>query len=139
MLHHFTDHVNWVSFLLSTLAYFLIGAIWYSFLFSKAWVRLSNIDMNDPNAKKGAGAIMGISFIFMAISCVGLTIFRQLVPMNNYTDAFHLGILLSVGFSTPAISIGYLYTKKPFALYLIDCGYHIVGLTTASVVMHYLG
>lgn len=139
MLHHFTDHVNWVSFLLGTLSYFFIGAIWYSFLFSKAWVRLSNMDMNDPNARKGAAAIMGISFLFMAVSCVGLTIFRQLIPMNNDMAAFHLGILLSVGFSTPAISIGYLYTKKPFPLYLINCGYHIVGLTVASLVMQYLG
>lgn len=139
MLHHFTDHVNWLSLLLSTLAYFLIGAIWYSFLFSKAWVRLSNIDMTDPNVKKGAGAIMGISFLFMLLSCVGLTIMRQLVPVNNYGEALHLGLLLSVCFSTPAVSIGYLYNKKPFALYLIDCGYHIVGLTVASIVMNYLG
>lgn len=139
MLHHFTDHVNWLSFFLSGLAYFVLGAIWYSFLFSKAWIRLQHIDVNDPTLKKGAATTMLGSFIFMLISCVGLTVLRQLTPVNNYADALHLGILVSLCFSTPAISIGYLYIKKPLALYLIDCGYHIAGITIASMIMQYFG
>lgn len=139
MLHHFTDHVNWLSLIIGSIAYFLLGAIWYGGVFSKAWVRLSGINPNDPDMKKGVALTMISSFLFMALSCIGLTIFRQLVPMNNYADAFHLAVLISICFSTPAISIGYLYNKKPAALYFIDCGYHILGLIIASLIMQYLG
>lgn len=139
MLHHFTDHVNWLSLILASLAYFLLGAVWYGGIFSKVWVRLSGLNPDDPNMKKGAALTMISSFLFMLISCFGLTIFRQMMPMNNYTDAFHLAVLISIGFITPAISIGYLYNKKPAALYFIDCGYHILGLIIASMIMHYLG
>lgn len=79
------------------------------------------------------------SFLLMALSCIGLTIFRQLVPMNSYADAFHLAVLIVICFSTPAISIGYLYNKKPLGLYFIDCGYHLLGLVAASMIMQYFG
>lgn len=139
MFHHFTEHVNWLSLLLGALAYFMLGAIWYGPLFSKAWVRLSGINMEDPNIKKGVAATMITSFVFMALSCVGLTVFRQLIPMNSYADAFHLAVLIGICFSTPAVSIGYLYTKKPLGLYFIDCSYHLLGLIAASMIMQYFG
>lgn len=139
MLHHFTEHVNWLSLLLASLTYFILGAIWYGGIFSKNWVKLSGINVDDPNMKKGVAATMISSFLLMALSCIGLTIFRQLIPMNNYQDAFHLSVLLGICFSTPAISIGYLYNKKPLGLYFIDCGYHLLGLILAGIVMQFIG
>ncbi len=139
MIHHFTDHVNWLSLLLASVVYFILGALWYGGIFSKAWVKLSGINVDDPNMKKGVAVTMLSSFILMAVSCIGLSIFRQQIPMNNYQDALHIALLLGICFSTPAISIGYLYNKKPAGLYFIDCGYHLLGLILASVIMQYLG
>ena len=139
MIHHFTDHVNWLSLILASLAYFLLGAIWYGGIFSKSWVKLSGINPDDPSMKKGVALTMAISFLLMAVSCAGLTIFRQITPVNNYAEAFHLAVLIAVCFTTPGISIGYLYNRKPLQLYFIDCCYHILGLIIASMIMQYLG
>ena len=55
----------WLQILVATIAYFAMGAIWYSFLFQKKWIKYQNIDMNNPDAKKGTGAIMAFSFVWL--------------------------------------------------------------------------
>jgi hypothetical protein len=56
----FFSEINWLAVLVSGLAYFALGALWYSpVLFSKKWIELGKIDINDPNAKKGVGLMFG--------------------------------------------------------------------------------
>ena len=54
----FLSHLNWLHILVAALAYFALGAIWYGPLFSKKWIAYQQIDMNNPDAKKGVAAIM---------------------------------------------------------------------------------
>ena len=63
MNSEFLSNLNWLHILVATIAYFMLGAIWYSFLFSKKWIEYQGIDMNNPDAKKGAGALMALSFV----------------------------------------------------------------------------
>jgi hypothetical protein len=39
--------VNWFSFLTATLVVFGIGAIWFSVLFTKTWIRIFRIEMSE--------------------------------------------------------------------------------------------
>ena len=51
--------INWIATLVGAIGYFALGALWYSFLFQKKWMAYTGITMsNDPDAKKGVGAIM---------------------------------------------------------------------------------
>ena len=41
---HYLKELNWLAVAASALAYFFLGAVWYSpVLFSKTWVRLSGV------------------------------------------------------------------------------------------------
>ena len=46
----FSD-INWLAVIVGGLAYFILGAIWYSFIFRDAWIRATRIDVNDPKMK----------------------------------------------------------------------------------------
>jgi hypothetical protein len=52
------SNINWLAVLAGGVAYFLLGAIWYSFIFKNAWIRLSGINPNDPNMKSGVAGVM---------------------------------------------------------------------------------
>ena len=60
----FFSNANWLAIAVAAVAYFMVGGLWYSkALFGRAWVRTTGFDMNNPEAKKGLGGVMALTFI----------------------------------------------------------------------------
>lgn len=131
----FMANIHWLQILVAAIAYFALGAIWYSALFQKKWIAYQKIDMNDPNIKSGTAAIMFGSFIWMFISCIALDIIVTKLQLDNALSGVKWGLLTGICFSAAAISISYLYVKKPTGLHFIDCLYHVVGQVIACVIL----
>ena len=91
--------------------------------------------MNDPNAKKGVAGIMFGSFILMAVATIGLAILVSRLELHQAISGVKWGLLTGVCFSATAISISYLYVKKPAGLHIIDGLYHILGQIIAAVIL----
>ena len=128
------NHINWLHVLVGALGYFFLGALWYSFLFQKSWVRLNKIDLNDPNGKKGVGAIMFASFVFMFVCAAGIAVLQYELGVWDWKGGVKLG-LLTGGFAFIAMAINMLYEKKPTGLYFINGGYQLLGNIIAAVVI----
>lgn len=135
MISSFFSGINWLAVLVAAIAYFGLGAIWYSFLFQKQWIRFQNINVNDPEMKKGMATTMFTSFLLMLLTTVGLAILVERLDLYFAISGIKLGLLTGVFFSLTAISISYLYTKKPAGLHLIDGFYHVVGQVIASIIL----
>ncbi|MCW3087552.1 MAG: hypothetical protein JWQ78_938, partial [Sediminibacterium sp.] len=119
--------------------YWILGALWYSpLLFAKSWVKMVNLKMDDPDAKKGMPLLFIGSFVLMLVASIGLGTLSRLIYIPDAMHAAKLGLLVSVCFSFTASSISYLYTRKPAGLYAIDGGYHVIGTVLAAVVIHLL-
>ena len=53
MFANLLSSLNWLHVLVATVAYFAIGAIWYSpVLFAKPWQKFVKVDMNNADNKK---------------------------------------------------------------------------------------
>jgi len=136
MFNHVLSNINWLHTLVAALAYFALGSIWYSpVLFAKKWMTLVNVNFNDPSIKKNMAITFLTSFVLMFINSIGLSILMQILPAIDAIGGIKLGLLIGVCFSTTAVSINYLYTQKPFLLYVIDCAYHITGITIAGAIL----
>jgi hypothetical protein len=136
MSSNILSNLNWLHILVAAIAYFALGAIWYSFLFQKQWVRYHNIDMNNADARKGAGAIMFMSFILMFLVTIGLAILiNKMTIIGGAMSGVKIGLTTGVLFSATAISITYLYLKRPAGLHFIDGLYHVVGQVIAAVIL----
>ncbi len=131
----FFSELNWLHILVAAIAYFLLGAIWYSPLFGKRWIAYQKIDMNDPEAKKGAATIMFFSFIIMFLTTIGLAVLVFRLELEEAMSGIKLGLFTGLLFSAAAISISYLYVKKPLGLHLIDGLYHVLGQVIAAVIL----
>ncbi len=131
----FLSDLNWLHVLVAALAYFALGAIWYSALFQKKWIAYHGINVNDPEMKKGSGMIMLMSFILMFVATTGLAIIVNRLQLDNAVSGIKWGLLTGVCFSAMAISITYLYVKKPAGLHFIDGLYHVVGQMIAAVIL----
>jgi hypothetical protein len=131
----FLSHLNWLHILVAAIAYFVLGAIWYSALFQKKWVAYHQVQMNAPDAKKGVAAIMIGSFIWMFIISFALAVLVYRLNLNNAMSGTKLGLFTGLCLSAAAISITYLYLKKPAGLHLIDGLYHIAGQIIAAIIL----
>ncbi|HRH51122.1 MAG TPA: DUF1761 domain-containing protein [Panacibacter sp.] len=128
--------LNWLHVFVAAIAYFALGAIWYSpLLFSKPWIKLTNVKVNDPAAKKAMGLMMFSSFVLMFLCSVGLSILYHIIPVLDAVHAIKFGLFFGVSFSLTSISISFIYERRPLGLHAIDAGYNILGITVASLVL----
>lgn len=136
MFNSLLSNLHWLAILAGAAAYWLLGAVWYSpLLFANSWVKMVNLKMDDPEARKGMPLLFLGSFVLMFVASTGLGILMQALGVTDAIHAAKLGLLLSVCFSFTAMGVSYLYTRKPAGLYAIDGGYHIIGTVLAAVVI----
>ena len=119
--------INLLAVVLGAVAFFAVGAVWYTALFGKAWQRATGL--SDEQLKSGAnmGLIFALCFLFELL--ISLTVWHS-VARGAASDR---GVMMmAVGFGaaimTPAIGISYLFLRKPLALFLIDAGHFIAGM-----------
>ena len=119
--------INWLAVLLGALAFFLVGAIWYGVLFSKAWRKAAG--MSDEKIQSGNMALI-FGLTFLAELVISLTLWHGIARSGASDRAV---MMMAVGFGAaimvPAIGINYLYLRKTLAHFLIDAGHFIVGMT----------
>src|SRR5258705_12340677 len=91
------SHLNWLAILVAGLAYFALGAIWYSFVFKNAWIKHSGVNANDPNMKKGMVQTMLASLLLMIVASLGLAMFLSKIPGTmNWMSGAKVGLVAGV-------------------------------------------
>ena len=130
------SHINWLAVIVAGIAYFMLGGLWYSkALFGSKWAALQKMDMNDPNMKKGVGAIMFYSFILMLLTVIGLAILVVRMDVVLLSGAIKLGLVTGLLFAVTSVSISFVYEKKPMALHFITGAYLLLGNIVAAIIL----
>lgn len=128
------SHLPWLAILVGGVAYFALGAIWYSVIFKNAWIKASGVNPNDPNMKKGVAGIFIMSLILMIVASLGIALFMSRIGPSWMTGA-KVGAVAGICFSGTAICISYLYEKRPWMLHFINSAYNVVGCVLAGIVI----
>ena len=130
------SHINWLHVLVAAVAYWALGAVWYSpAMFAKKWQGYVGMDMTSPDAKKGMGQAMIISFILMLVCSIGIGLIAERMDLHGAVSGLKWGLLLGLCFSATAVHISYLYEKRPLGLHLINGLYNVVGCVVAAVII----
>lgn len=130
------SNINWLAVLVAAVAYFALGALWYSkVLFVNSWVKLTGVNTSDPAARSGVAQIMISSFVLMLVACVALAILITRIGIAGWMTGLKVGLLAGICFAATSVSISYLYEKRPLGLHLINCGYNIVGCAIAGIII----
>lgn len=131
----FSD-INWLAILVAAIAYFMLGAVWYSkALFGAKWAAVVGLDMTDPNKSKGMAKMMTGTFVLILIACMGIAMLVTRMDLSVLPSALKLGLITGICFATTAVSISFIYESRPTALYFIDCGYHLAGHLIAAIIL----
>ncbi len=138
-------NINMTGVLIAVVANFILGFLWYTPLFGKAWAREMGFDLSvkPSGGEMARGMIaMVIGNFFMAYVFAsnmaawsfvpGVT---ELGPAMNIANAT---IFTWLGFYLP-VDIGIVtWEKKSWKLFGINTGYHFAMLLVAAVVLTYM-
>lgn len=134
MFQTFLQQANYLAIIVSALIYFFIGALWYSpLLFAKSWVQ--HIGKSEEQLKRGSKIVFLYTFFALLVICFVTSFLVWFMGTSQYFSAIKVGLFLSLGYTSTIIAINNWYGQRSVKLTLIDSGYHIVGIVTATIVM----
>ena len=124
--------INVLAVILGALAFFAVGALWYSVLFPRPWQRAAGL--SDEKLRNSNMALL-FGLAFLAELVIAMTVWHS-VARSAASDR---GVMMmAVGFAAtiiaPAIGISYLFLRKPLTLWLIDAGHFIAGMAALGAV-----
>lgn len=125
---------NYLAVAVSALVYWLLGAVWYGFLFSKPWMALEH--MTDAQAKSMSPVLPYI--ITIALNLLIAFVLAQICGWRNANTAARgaaIGILLWIGFIGPVTFTSYMYEMRPMQLFAINEFYSLVGLCVMGAIL----
>lgn len=125
----------YVEIIIAALAAFMLGFVWYSFIFGKAWQAKTGI--TDEEAQSNMLMTHGLALLMMVVISYAINYIINLHPVEDQTfthGAFH-GLLSCILYAAPLVVIHYLYQKKSFKLMAIDIGYALLFFTVIGGVL----
>lgn len=127
--------MQFVEPIIGGVAAFMLGFLWYTKLFGKAWQ--AETGLSDEDAQKDMARTHGLALVMMIIMCFVLNFIINEHKIEDQTlvhGGFH-GIMLGLVMCVPTTAINYLYQRKSMKLFLIDASYLVLLLGLAGSVM----
>jgi len=130
-------HVNYLAILVSAVAIFILGGLWYSVIFKNAWIRLMGIP--EEKMKEGSGKAMPV-LLFMSFLCGLLISYVEAIIINHFPPmtcprGMFVGTLLWVGFAAPTSFATAIFSMTPKKLWLINSTYNWVSFMLAGIIL----
>ncbi len=134
-MNDFMFEINNWAVLGAAVAWFILGAVWYSpALFAKPWLAL--IGKNPDEVMKGNPTKpMIISFVLSLIEAYILAHFVALSGAMNFAEGVQIGLWLGLGFIAIPFAIDFIYPGKSWKLYAITAGYQFLGVVLMASIL----
>ena len=137
--------INYVAIAIAVVANFLLGFLWYTPLFGKAWAKEMGFDLTQ---KPPAGTMMK-GMILMVIGCflMAYVFAHNIAVWNPVTwgqpasemspmgTVFSAAIFTWLGFFVPQDLNRVAWEMKSWKLFFINTGYHLVALIVVAAIL----
>ena len=124
--------VNWIAVIAAAASAFVLGGIWYGPLFGKKWLAYNG--MTEEDVQSGHPAmIYGGAFVLSLIAAFVFAMFLGPDQPVEFTAA--AGLSAGLFWVAGTFGINYLFSRRPFGLWLIDGGYATLQFTLYGVIL----
>jgi hypothetical protein len=125
---------NYAAVFIAAIAYWLLGAVWYGVLFSKPWMALENMSIEQAKSMNPVlpYVITFVLNLLIAYSLAQICIWRN---ANTAGRGASVGVLLWVGFIGPITYTTYMYEMRPKELFAINEFFPLAGLVLMGAII----
>ena len=107
---HLAD-LNWLAVVVSAVAFYALGALWYSVLFGK-------VNMVQT---------MGGTFVLELVAAIVVGMLMAEMGGEGYMAGIHTGLLLGLGVASVMMGVNYLHEQKSLKLWMINAAHITLG------------
>lgn len=128
--------VNWLAIVVATVAYWILGAIWYAnSVFGRAWQRASGTELAE-GYRPGPGLYIG-TLIANFLTVMATAMLAVATGSTDVSDAIVLGVVVGIGYAVALLLLGAVTETKPNAgvWFTINAGYHLVGVLGSALIV----
>jgi len=125
---------NYRAIVVSAVAYWMLGALWYGVLFGQRWMALEGITMEQARRVNPVFPYV----ITLALDLLIAFVLAQLCLWRNANTAARgaaVGVLLWIGIVGPIVLTTYMYEMRSKELFAINEFYPLVGLCLMGVIL----
>ena len=127
-------NLNWISVLLACVAYFILGALWFTLFFSKPYkISLGRENETLPN---NPIFIVGPALCTLVITLATAILFYAL-NISSFAGAMEFALIVGIGYlvaNTVNIAIN-PNIPRPILYGTISGSYHLVGILMVSIIL----
>jgi hypothetical protein len=129
--------IHWLPVVVSAVAVFVIGALWYSpLLLGKAWVKAHGHTPEKIEAMRASmGRSYAVSFACYLVMAAAMSVLIGRMNIAFVLGGVKLGAIIGLGFAATIGLTANMFSEKPLAAYLIDAGYQIVYLIAMGAIL----
>lgn len=124
------DTINFLAVGLAALSMFVIGGLWYSVLFPRAWQRSAGV--SDDALGSGAARVFIGSFVLALVIAVSLAAF---IGSESIAFGTVVGAIAGLTFFAAPLGITYLFERRSLALATINGGYGVVSFAVMGLII----
>ncbi len=124
--------VNWLSVLVAALVPFVLGGLWYGPLLGRAWMAATGIT-EEKAREANMPMVFGLSFVMQFLAAAVLDLF--IGPDATLSFGLFAGLSVGVFWVGTAFGVVYLFEQRPFRLWAINAGYHIVNFAAMGAIL----
>jgi len=125
---------NYAAVFIAAIAYWLLGAVWYGVLFSKPWMALEKMTIEQAQSMNPVlpYVITFVLNLLIAYALAQICIWRN---ANTTGRGASVGVLLWIGFVGPITFTTYMYEMRPKELFAINEFYPLAGLCLMGAIL----
>ena len=126
--------INYLAVIVSAVARFALGAVWYSALFGAKWMELTG--MTEEKARSANMAVTyGGALVAYVVQAYVLAHFIHYTNAKDAKGGAQCGFWLWLGFSAVLLMQGTLFEQRSFTLFFINAGYELVSLLAMGIIL----
>lgn len=129
-------HVNFLAVAVAAVVAFIIGALWYSLLFGKLWLKAhAYTDEQVAEMQKGAAKAYSVTLVCDLLIALAIAVLIGYLDLHRCMQGLKLGLLVWAGFALPLGLMAHMYSRRKNAVLCIDVSYQLVYLLLMGAIL----
>ena len=125
----------WLRIVLATLAYYLLGAVWFTPLFGRAWD--AALGHTRERNSRFASRYYVVPLIGCLVVATATAMLSHALDLDRISDALVLGSVVGLGYAASVSLTNAITptTPRPWLLATVTGGYHLVGCLIVAMIV----